>query len=498
MPGRNAPTVFARRRFVGLVLGSVGAGALLAACGGAPVAPTPAPAKPAESKPAESKPADKPTAAAPAAPAPTKAAEKPADKAPSAAGPPAAAGQVKLIWTGWNAVDLWRPAADEFEKENPDVKVEYVQLPDYKKQTTMLAAGERDDVLNTRDDDLAGYADAGFIVPLDMSYPGVKDVDADTYEGNLAAMTYKGKRYGLSFYTDFHTLMYNYKKLDEAGFKEPPKNLNELKQQALAAKEKKIADFPIYVWFQQESNFKETMYALMESSGVQILDQNGNAPSDNPQFVKLLEWVVDGFQNAKIFDLSNLNIEDGQTMEAFMAGKHVFQATNRYDLRTMNDPKKSKIAVEGDRVVRPMVMPGTEPTSKGTTQWTRQITIHAKTPYMDQSRRLHFFAGAKNKAGAYWTAKYLHQALGLGFVYKSLANDADIIKGEKTWGDPELFAKQKETARPRQGLDAAWYSEWDNAMQAEWHKAILKQISPKEAVANTGAKWNDLKKQFVR
>lgn len=457
-----------RRRFLHLSAG-LSAGLVVAACAPAP-APTPTPVS-------------KPT-------------EKPAERPAPAAAQPTGKEVVKLIWTGWNPVDFWRPVADEFEKENPDIKVEYVHLPDYKKQTTMLAAGERDDVLNTRDDDLAGYADAGFIAPLDMSFPGLKEVDADTYEGNLAAMIYKGKRYGLSFYTDFHTLMYNHPKLTQAGFTEPPKNLDELKQQALTIKQKGIAEYPIYMWLQQESNFKESMYALLEASGVQIFDRDGNAISDNPQFVRLLEWLIAAFHDSKIMDLANLNTSDELTVEAFMAGKHVFQATNRYDLRKLNDPKQSKIAVEGQRVVRPMIMPGLEPESKGTTQWTRMITVNAKTPYMDQARRLQFFAGAKNKKGEYWTAKYLHAKYGLGFVYKSLASDPDIVKAEQTWGDPELFARQKATARPRQGLQAAWYSEWDNAMQAEWHKAMLKQITPKEAVANIAKKWNELKKQY--
>ena len=459
-------------RMMGLGVGLATITPVLQACASQPTpAPTAAPAKPAEQKPAAAQPTQ------------------------PAAQPAASGKEVKLIWTGWNVVDQFAPEVAKFKEENPGINVEYVALPDYKKQTTMLAAGEQDDVINTRDDDLAGYVDAGFIQPLDMAWPGLKEVDQDTYPGNLEAMSYKGKRYGLSYYTDFHTLMYNESLLKKGGFEKPPADLDELKAQAVTLKQKGVAEFPIRLWLQQEANFKEPLYAFMYASGGRFLDDDLNGIPDNPTLISLLEWFIDGFQNTKILDLSNLTMTDEDSVGLFMDGKSVYHGTNRYDLRKLNDPKQSKIAVEGQRVARMMIMPGLkEP--KGTVSWTRSITVNAKTKYLDEARKLQFFAGAKNKDGIYWTAKDLHARFGLGFVYKSLATDPDIVKGEQTWGDPPLFAKQKETARPREGTQLAWYSEWDNAMTAEWHKAFLKQITPKEASANIAKKWNDLKKQY--
>ncbi|HEX5417424.1 MAG TPA: hypothetical protein VFZ25_17300 [Chloroflexota bacterium] len=461
-----------RRLFVRNGIVGLGAALLATACGSA------------------STPAAAPSPAATTAAAPSS--SQPAPAATSAASSNAA---TKLIWTGWNVVDFFNPIGAQFTKENPDIGVQYIALPDYKKQTTMLAAGDVDDVLNTRDDDLAGYADAGFIVPLDTAFPGVKEVNADTYEGNLSAMTYKGKQYGLCYYTDYNTLMYNADMLSQLNLTAPPANLDELKQQAMSFKDKKVADFPIYMWLQQESNFKEPMYAMMAASGIQVVDGNGNAVADNPELIKLLDWMVDAFQTSKIMDLANLNMVDDDTTNDFMAGKHVFNSQNRYDLRKLNDPKQSKVAVAGKQVFKSMIQPGLGQQSKGTVSWTRQYTVNAKSKFADAARKLQFFAGAKNKDGVYWTAKSLHDRYGLGFAYKSLATDADIVAAEKSWGDPDLFTKQKETAAPRQGLQAPWYSEWDNAMQAEWHKAILKQQTSSQSVKNIAEKWTELQKQ---
>ena len=94
--------------------------------------------------------------------------------------------------------------------------------------------------------------------------------------------------------------------------------------------------------------------------------------------------------------------------------------------------------------------------------------------------------------------KHWHKTYGLGFAYKSLASDPDIVAGEEKWGDPDLFAKQKKTAIPRYEYEVPWYSEWDMDMQAQWHKACLGQISPKDAVKAMDAKWAELMAEYKK
>ncbi|MEZ4860500.1 MAG: extracellular solute-binding protein [Caldilineaceae bacterium] len=401
-----------------------------------------------------------------------------------------------LLWTGWNTLEFYGPVADEFMKENPDIQVEYRQLSDYKQQITLLAAGEQTDVIVTRDDDKAGFASAGFIRPVDDEL-GVAELKEDMFPGNIKAMTYDGKLYGLPYYTDFHTIMYNEKLLNQAGFTEPPKNLSELSDMAVEIKKQGIADFPLRMWLNQESNFKEPMYALVYASGGEWVDDNWEPICQQPDSVveQVLNWMHGAVQTSQIMDAANLEMADADVTEMFQNGQTVFQGTNRYDLRMLNDPQQTAQAVEGERVFKPMMMPGLEG-PKGTIAWTRQYTINATTANQDAAALLQYFAGGKNAAGEYWTAKQWHSRFGLGFAYKSLGEDADIVAGENSWGDPELFAQQKETAFARKGVDAPWYSEWDNFMQAEWHKAVLGQVTPAEATKNMADKWTELRAAF--
>jgi len=198
----------------------------------------------------------------------------------------------------------------------------------------------------------------------------------------------------------------------------------------------------------------------------------------------------------EIMDPANLEMTDADVFELFQTGHTAFQGTNRYDLRALNDPEQTAEAVEGERIYKPMLMPGLEGAGEGTIAWTRQYTINADAVDQEAAFRLQYFAGGKNQAGEYWTAKQWHDRFGLGFAYKSLGTDPDIVESEHQWGDPELFAQQKETAVPRAGVDAPWYSEWDNAMQAEWHKAVLQQITAAEATQAMADKWNELRDSF--
>jgi ABC-type glycerol-3-phosphate transport system substrate-binding protein len=413
------------------------------------------------------------------------AAEAPAAEAPS------------LIWTGWNAVEWYNPVVEEFMKENPDVQAEYIQLSDYKQQITLLAAGEQCDVMVTRDDDKAGFVEAGFIRPVDEE-DGVQELADDMYDGNLQAMTYQGRIYGLPYYTDYNTLMYNSVLLEQAGFAEPPKTLGELSDMCVEIKAQGISDYPLSFWLYQESNFKEPMYSLVYASGGEWVNENWDPICQEPGSVveETMAWMAKAMNELEIINRADLEMTDADVNEIFRNGGIVIQSANRYDLRALNDPEQTAQAVAGERVFRSMLMPGLEGPG-GVCVWTRQYTVNATAVSQEAAFRLQYFGGGKNKAGEYWTAKQWHERFGLGFAYKSLATDPDIVAGESSWGDPELFAEQKLTAKARLGLDAPWYSEWDNAMQAEWHKVMLQQITPSEATQAMAAKWNELRDSYA-
>lgn len=430
------------------------------------------------------------TACAPATAPATTSTESGSTEAPAAAKP-------ALIFTGWNAVEWYDPVIQEFVKENPDIDASYRQLSDYKQQITLFAAGEQCDVVVTRDDDRAGFAQAGFIRPIGDE-EGVQELVDDMYPGNLAAMGSEGDLQGLPYYTDFHTLMYNSTLLEQAGFTAPPQTLAELADMCVEIKNQGIAEYPISLWIYQESNFKEIMYSLVYGSKGEWIDDNWDPICDQPGSVveQIVDWTATAINDLQIIDRANLEMTDADADLIFQNGGSVFHSSNRYDLRRFNDPEQTPLAVADEKVFRAMLMPGFEGAGQGAVTWTRQYTVNANAIDQEAAFRLQYFAGGKNAAGEYWTPKQWHSRFGLGFAYQSLASDPDIIEGENSWGDPELFAEQKATAVPRKGLEAAWYSEWDNFMQAEWHKAMLGQVPASEATKAMADKWRELQASY--
>jgi multiple sugar transport system substrate-binding protein len=343
------------------------------------------------------------SACAPAAVPATTSTEAESAEAPAAAKP-------TLIFTGWNLLEWYDPVVQEFMKENPDIDASYRQLSDYKQQITLLAAGEQCDVIVTRDDDRAGFAAAGFIRPI-QDEAGVQELVDDMYPGNLAAMGSEGDLHGLPYYTDFHTLMYNSVLLEQAGFDAPPTTLAELADMSLEIKNQGISDYPISLWMFQESNFKEIMYSLVYGSKGEWIDDNWDPICQEPGSVveQIIDWTTRAINELEIIDRANLEMTDADASLLFQNGGSVFHSANRYDLRAFNDPEQTPVAVAGEKVFKAMLMPGFEGAGLGACTWTRQYTVNATAADQEAAFRLQYFAGGKNAAGEYWTAKQWHE-----------------------------------------------------------------------------------------
>ncbi len=94
---------------------------------------------------------------------------------------------------------------DKFQKDNPNIKVDYKTVPDQEWDTTLataLASGSGPDLFNQATFAMGQFYAQGIIVPVDAAAAGYKDQDAvyKAYEsGNqlLAGATFDNKLYGL-------------------------------------------------------------------------------------------------------------------------------------------------------------------------------------------------------------------------------------------------------------------------------------------------------------
>jgi arabinogalactan oligomer/maltooligosaccharide transport system substrate-binding protein len=166
----------------------------------------------------------------------------------TASGNTAASGPVTITW--WDTSDAtneaptYKALVAQFEQANPTIKVNYVSVPFADAQTKFTAAAAAGkgapDVLRSDVGWLAGFAQQGFLAPLDGTPAAA---EKSSFEPQLVQQaTYQGKLYGMPEVTDTLGLMYNKALFTKAGITAAPKTWDELKADAALVKQKDGVD----------------------------------------------------------------------------------------------------------------------------------------------------------------------------------------------------------------------------------------------------------------
>jgi multiple sugar transport system substrate-binding protein len=414
---------------------------------------------------------------------------------PSIAFPAIAQSTKKLVYVVWAfEPQTHREHADRFEAENPGYKVEMVSVNfrDYvKKVLAMINAGEQIDAMLVYNFHVASWAEGGIIQAVD-GMPGIEDFNRDMLPFVRDIMFYKGKQYGLPYYQDIAGFMWREDIVKKAGFSAPPKSLDELKTQALEIKKQKIMEYPIVFEAILTPSSMYYYYSLVYGSGGRFFDSDlePTIPDRDEVPVRILEWLVEAFQNWKIADSSSMEMDPNKVRDVFAAGNVTFTILHRYYLRHLNDPKLSKVAGLAKFAEIPG-LPTQHPSVEG---WARLYGMGATAPDRNDAWKLVSFLGGKNKAGEYYTAKRWVDLQGLGPGYTPVISSPKVIADTAKWVDPEISGRMARNAVVREISKTTWYPEADLFMQQQVQKALLRQVSPREALAATAAKVRELKK----
>lgn len=152
----------------------------------------------------------------------------------------AAEGQTVMKWSIWDK-DLtlyYQPLIEEFEKQNPDLKIEMVDLGSSDYQTVLgtqlTGSGSDFDIVTIKD--VPGYTtlvNKGVLEPLD-AFISADGVDLSAYKGLTDQIQVDGKLYELPFRSDFWVLYYNKDVFDAAGISYPTNDMTFEAYDALA------------------------------------------------------------------------------------------------------------------------------------------------------------------------------------------------------------------------------------------------------------------------
>lgn len=402
-----------------------------------------------------------------------------------------------LTYYTWSAaVDQVKSHLTAFEART-GIKVNYANAPWAQYRDTMVTkfVGKAPiDALWVSDSWLPEWADAGWIAPID-GHADLMKYNAGTDEFCVKSMQYKGKQYGLTYYSDYMAFFYDEGMLKKAGIAAPPATWDEVVQQSLKIKQAGLSEYPLMLSMARESWLIEFLTAMTYSNGGRFVDDGGAAVMADPNkgALKALQWITDAVQKHKIVSPACVETGELNGLKSFTSGNHAFAMLGRYRIRTLNDPAQSQIAGRARQCLMPMGPRG----SHATVGWMR---FHAMTAQAAADRNraaqvaklIEWFGGKAD--GQYKFQKVLFADVGSGFGVKELFKDPEVQANYKKYSDIAMFEKQQQLAR-KKDVVAKWFGEWDEVNGTAWQSAIVGKSTPAEALKKSAAAWNDLRKQ---
>lgn len=215
--------------------------------------------------------------------------------------------------------EFWNNVKAGFEKEHPNVTVEYVTAP-YGEMVNqvinMAGGGDRVDMIFGEIDWVPGLADSGLTVPVTDIFS--EEYLADFYPAVMDSFNIDGQPYGLPMYVSPYVLYYNKDLFTQAGLdpETPPTTFDEMLAYAEKLSELKDANGnKVYAFGQTTASVPvsgASLNAMVFNFGGSVLDEEGKLSVDNDGFheaITMLQTLDQkGYnpQNAKLKDLRNL------------------------------------------------------------------------------------------------------------------------------------------------------------------------------------------------
>jgi multiple sugar transport system substrate-binding protein len=397
----------------------------------------------------------------------------------------------------WSAgVDQVKSHVSAFEAKT-GIKVAYANAPWAQYRDTLVTkfVGRAPlDVLWVSDSWLPEWADAGWLAPID-GYPQLTKYNSDVDDFSTQSMTYKGRQYGLTYYTDYMAFFYDQEKLQKAGISAPPATWDEVVQQSLRIKKAGLAEYPLMLSMARETWLIEFLSAMVFSHGGRFVDDGGAAVMQDRKrgAHAALSWVVDAVGKHKIVSPACVEIGELNGLKAFTSGNHAFAMLGRYRVRTLNDPKQSQIAGRA----RQALMPAGPNGSHATVGWNRFYGLSStaaknKAKAADAVKFIEWFGGKAD--GKYAFQKLMFLDVGAGFAVKPLFKDPDIVAAYQAYSDIGMYERQQSLAR-KKDVVSPWFGEWDEVNGTAWQAAVVGKSSVDAALKRSADTWNKLRKQ---
>lgn len=230
---------------------------------------------------------------------------------------------------GKNKLELWtmqlKPTfndymnglIDSYKKQNPNIEVEWVDLPSKEieqKTLTSIAGGNSPDIVNLNPGFTAKLAEEGALADLE---PLVQLEVKNTYLPNIwSSSTFSNKTYGFPWYLSTAITIYNKDLFKKAGIEKAPQSFDEL--ESMGEKIKSKTGKYIYMPnFADSGKFLE----FMTQQGVSLVSSdNSKAEFNTPDAEKFLNYWID-LSKKGIIPKDSITNGHREAIDKFQAGE---------------------------------------------------------------------------------------------------------------------------------------------------------------------------------
>jgi multiple sugar transport system substrate-binding protein len=303
------------------------------------------------------------------------------------------------------------------------------------------------------------------IIPYADDLP--KDLVDDLPKSSFSTVTIDGKRYGTVFTLSLLTLFYNKAQLAKAGFKEPPKDWDELKR---AAKElTHDGNYGFVLNYGDPAGIGGTAsywMTFLQQAGGKMYGDDGMPVFKSDAGVAALQVMMDLMPYTDPGSISYAGINDATNV--LLAGRAAMMMNWPFMWNAGSDPKQSKIIGDLASSILP-AGPAGSASIDGTDAWT--VTKAGKNP--DKARELiEFYLDAEVQK---------RQCLDTGWlpIRLSVLADPEVQKAA-----PNAAVVLEQAKHPYDSFVTSDYNEVTVAVGTEVQKALQGQKTAAQAIAD--------------
>ncbi len=377
--------------------------------------------------------------------------------------------QVKITFLWWpDPGGGFEEVISDFERENPDIRVEMVKGPtstDTREMmyvTSFLTGRGGYDMVLMDIVWLPKFAKQGWLVPLDEWFG--KEEKNEFLPGDIEGSIYEGKTYRVPLQTDAGILYYRKDLLEKNEYSAP----KTWKQFVKIAKE--LQDKPnIWGFVFQGKQYEGLVCNFLEilwSFGGDIFDDEGNLILNSREGAESLKFMYDLIHTHKITPEGVITYEEEETRHIFQEGKAVF---------CRNWPYMWKLAQEEKSPVRGKIGMSVLPSKEGIQShstlggWGFGISEFSENK-KDCIRFIKYIT-------SYEAQKKLHFKSGIVPTRKALFKDKDILKRNPFYSDLYQILL---SAKPRPVYPD--YSQISDVLRRFIHRVLLGELEAEKAL----------------